>query len=269
MLNKKIVFLSILSAIIMITIGFSSAVAKNTTTKSEKIVFETKIYTGLNVEKKLTELTLEEAEEIKKIINDLETALIQNDVEAIAIYKTILQDKGIIDEKSSKFIRPEKESAELSDDISNSMCYFHAMGVGLLLFPFENRILEAITEAARNIAEQTDNPIAAVIIALVVFILLFVLFCLPVMIVTHLVPVRIMMPSAKIQLKNGKMWTRGTEGFKKVETSGETIEADLSYFTGITISTLPISVNDGSEEENDAKGFMFVSGFAFKVEPSD
>lgn len=254
----------------MITIGFSSAVAKNTTTTSEKIVFETKTYNGLNVEKKLTELSTEEADEIKQILIDLEDALLENDYESVIKYKKILQEKGIIDEKSSKFIKPQKESAELTDDISNSMCYFHAMGVGLLLFPLENRILEGITETARNAAEQTDNPIAGIIIALVIFILLFVIFCLPVMLVTHLIPARIMMPSAKVQLKNGKMWSRGTEGFKKVETSGETIEADLSYFTGITISTLPISINkDSEEDENEAKGFMFVSGFAFKVEPSD
>lgn len=267
-MDKKIVFLSVLSAILMITIGFSSAVAENTTGESEKIVFETKTYNGISFEKKLVELSEKEAEEVKQILVALEKAISKNDEKAVEEYKQILEEKGILDETSSKFIKPQKQDAELSDDISNSMCYFHTMGVGLLLFPLENRILEGIEETIRNAVEQTDNPIAAFIIAFVLFILLFVLFCLPVMLVTHLVPFRVMMPSATVQLKNGKMWSRGAEGYKKVETSGETINADLSYFTGITISTLPISINDDSEEEKDNKGFMFVSGFAFKVEPS-
>lgn len=251
----------------MVTIGFSSAISKNTTTQSEKIVFKTTIHNGLSKEKRLIELTEKEAEEIKQLLYNLDEALSNNDEEAVAEYKTILKQKDIIDEKSSKFIKTQENVPQLTDDISNSMCYFHTMGIGLLLFPLENKILEGIEEAARNAAEQADTPIA-LIAALVIFILLFVLLCLPVMIVTHLVPFRVMMSSAKIQLKNGNMWSQGTEGYKKVEASGETIEADLSYFTGITISTLPISVNDDSEEENEAKGFMFVSGFAFKVEPS-
>lgn len=269
MLNKKIVFLSILSAILMITIGFSSAIAKNTTTKSEKIVFETKVFNGLRLEKNLVELSIEESEEIKQILLDLDEAIRNNDEESILKYKTILKEYGIIDEMSSRFILPQNTADLLNNDVSNSMCYFHAVGSGLIIFPIEQEIFNKINAAARNTAEQTDNPLAKIIIYLVVFILLFVLFCLPVIIFTRLIPFRIMVPSATVQLQEGRMWTRGAQGYKEVTTDDETISVELSYFTGVTISMLPFSFNSESEEDNERNSFMFASGFAFKVELSE
>jgi len=119
-----------------------------------------------------------------------------------------------------------------------------------MLFPVETEIIEWIQ---KNIEEQ-DSFLAGFVLML----LLLVLFYLPVMLVTHLIPFRIAMPHSQVDLNSGTM-NVGDQEFTPP------IKVNLTSFTGITISMPKTSTGNESEDDSSG-GFLFVKGYAGKVE---
>lgn len=146
--------------------------------------------------------------------------------------------------KSTKFFESEN-----GDNISNSMCYFNAIGKGIMLFPLGVKIWEAIVRAVRNASSALE--------ALIIYLALVPLFAL-VVLITHLIPFRILMPVGIINMQQGRISSLGLMGFKRVIVDTEPVDVNLSWFTGITFN-IPFSENP----------ILFVSGFAVQVVESD
>lgn len=269
-MKKKIVILSAIVAILIVIGGFSPTIVSKDlkmSSRSETIIAEVNRYYGFDSEPIYTELTLEEAEEIKQILINLNEAIENNDEEAIDQYEVILNEKGLFGDeyqeffsyntysekmKSARFPDLEKYLGDQNgDNVSNFMCYFNAIGKGIMIFTLGLRVWEAIIKAVENVS----NPIGKIILflALVPFFILIVAL-------THIIPFRILMSVGHIQMKDGRISSLGLMGFKdvKVEEGDPIVKVNVSWFTGITFN-LPFGENP----------FLFTSGIALRVEESD
>jgi hypothetical protein len=80
------------------------------------------------------------------------------------------------------------------------------------------------------------------------------------MLLTNLIPFRILAPNGIISIKNGSMSSLGLNGFKRATVGVDSVGVNLSWFTGITINIPPI---------NDRKSFLFISGIAMEVKQTE
>ena len=269
-MKKKIVILSAMVAILIVIGGLSPTIVSKDikiSSKGETIVAEVNRYYGKSSEPIYTELTLEEAEEIKQILINLNEAIENNDEQAIDQYEAILNEKGIFGEeyqeffsyntynekmKSARFPDIEKYLGDQNgDNLSNFMCYFNAIGKGIMIFTLGLRVWEAIIRAVEN----ASSPLAGFIILLAL-----IPFFILVVALTHIIPFRILMPVGHIEMKDGRISSLGLMGFKdvKVEEGDPIVKVNVSWFTGITFN-LPFGENP----------FLFTSGIALRVEESD
>ena len=268
-MKKKIVILSAMVAILIVIGGLSPTIVSKDlkmSSKGDTITAEVNRYYGFDSEPIHTELTLEEAEEIKQILINLNEAIENNDEEAIDQYELILNEKGIFGEdyqeffsyntyaekmKSARFPDLEKYLGDQNgDNISNLMCYFNALGKGIMLFTIGLRVWAGIKRAVEN----ASSPLAGFILllALIPFLVLVIL-------ITHIIPFRILLPVGHMEMKDGRISSLGLMGFKdvKVVEGEERIAVNVSWFTGITLN-LPFGENP----------FLFTSGIALRVEES-
>ena len=105
-MKKKIVILSAMVAILIVIGGLSPTIVSKDlkmSSKGDTITAEVNRYYGFDSEPIHTELTLEEAEEIKQILINLNEAIENNDEEAIDQYETILNAKGIFGDEYQKY----------------------------------------------------------------------------------------------------------------------------------------------------------------------
>jgi len=89
---------------------------------------------------------------------------------------------------------------------------------------------------------------------------------LVIMFITHIIPFRICMPIATINMENGTISATGLGGSQTVnvnETS-PSHQVTIGGFTGVTVS-IP-SILGG---ESELKGFMFISGFSLLASSKD
>jgi hypothetical protein len=268
---KKIIIISGLVAILIILGGLSpSIVSKDIVPiqldeEIETITVEVNKYYGKQ-ETIYTDLTFEEIEELEKILTILDEAILKNDEKTIKECEKSLNEKGIFGDKyenfySHDFISKKFRSSRLSkfsrilplngDDLSNLMCYFHARGQGMFFFFAELNILQNIVDAMNNASGLIE--------AFIIFFALLPIYVM-IMLLTHVVPFRILMPKGICRMDDGKMTSIGLKGVKTVEatSSNESVMLNLSFFTGITISW-PIEDNN----------ILFVSGFAVSVSEPD
>lgn len=268
-MRRKIIFLSTAVAVLIILSGLSTTIcAKDIelSNKNEKLMVEVNRYYGGNSEPIFTEITYEEAEEIKEMLINLNEAIDNNDEEAISYYESVLNEKGLFGNKYQEFYSNDEvnemmKKSQLNrlmnyfpkdngDNISNYLCYFHAVGNGFMYFTLAVNMVEAIT----RIIENASSQLAAFILflALIPFLALILIF-------TSLIPFRILMPIGILNMRQGKISSLGLGGYKSVEvTEPDSVNVNVSYFTGITLS-LPIGENP----------FVFISGIAADVRETD
>jgi len=258
-MNNKIPFLCIFSVLILIISFYSPAVLASKNTENQELV-EVKINNCIygSIKQNIKYLTIKEVKEIKQILLEYDKAIEENNFDQIAKCESWLKDKGILNEKQflilSLLNRYQGYSIITSNaDISESNLKFSAIGNGFMVFPLEKQIIDWIQEQAEN----QENFIAGFVIML----LLIVLFYLPVMLVTHLIPFRIAMPHSQVTLNSGTMKIGDQDVIPPVKVN-------LTSFTGITISTPNFSMNNESRD-NSSAGFLFVNGYAGKVEKVD
>lgn len=267
-MRKKIVILSAAVAVLIILGGLSPTICSvdvEILQKNETIMIEVNRYYGRDSEPIYSEVSYDEAEEIKEILISLNEAIENNDEEAISQYETILNEKGIFGDnyqeffsydtvnqkmEFSRYSRLLKHLESNGDNISNSLCYFNAIGQGAMLFTLGLKIWEAIVRAVEN----ASSPLAGLIILLALF-----PFLVLVMIFTHLIPFRILMREGALTLRNGTISSLGLMGSKKLIVGPENVDVELSWFTGLTI-------NFQFWGENP---FLFVSGIALEVKETD
>ena len=184
----------------------------------------------------------------------LSEAIKNNDEETIFICKKNLEDQGVLPKNNLVFLLTHNSNKPVfGGNISNSNCVFSALGEGHIIFKKEAEMFDWIFEQAN----QQDTLIGKI----VVLIIDMILFGIPVMIMTHLIPFRIK-TVLNVELNSGRMTTDGTQGHKTVEVHAEDepLIVNLTSFTGITISPLFIQ-RDNSSDAN----FVFTWGWAAEV----
>ncbi|KYK24466.1 hypothetical protein AYK24_06165 [Thermoplasmatales archaeon SG8-52-4] len=267
-MRKKVIIISALISALIILSGLSTTICAVDIEKiqqNEAIKVEVNQYLGGTPNTIISELDYEEAQIIREILISLNTAIENNDEAAISQYEKILNDKGIFGEKYQEFLSYDAYNEKMDfakysrytkfledrngDNISNQLCYFNAIGQGILLTSITLRLWEAIVRAAEN----ASSPLAGIIILLALL-----PFLALVVVLTNLIPFRILMAQGALTLRNGTISSLGLLGSKKVTVGPEGIDVNFSWFTGITIN-IPFTENS----------FLFVSGFALDVKETD
>jgi len=257
-MKKGIVFLCVFAAAIIVLAGVSSAVVSvdpEYKMNHDKILVEMNRYRRNGKDTVLTELNNEEVAYLKTCLIKLNDALERDDEVEILKYEKILNDKGILGDTYQK-IRSDSLSSRLlhfsrlrplplDDTLSNSLCYVHATGEGIMIFT----IGIILTELLYSILSNASSFLEALVLGLVLL-----PFYVLVFLATHLIPFRILLPIGTIGVENGTISTIGLDGFHTSEITGNMTKLDVYGFTGITIS-LPGT--------NQSKEFLFVSGFSF------
>ena len=266
-MKRKIGFLSISIALIIILAGISPVVGSidiEEIINNENIIVEVNKYLGGKPESILTELSYEEAEELKEILINLNKGIEENDEIAISIYEKILNDRGFFGKEYQKFFSRNsifekikshqypgvlKQFETLNgDNISNTLCLFNAIGKGIIVFPLGLKIWEAIVEIVTN----ASSPLAGLILLIALLPILVM-----VMLFTHLIPFRILMSRGVVLMNQGSVSSLGLNGLKRLKVT-EQVSVNLSWFTGITFN-IPFTNNS----------FCFVSGIAARVYEGD
>jgi hypothetical protein len=264
-MDKKIVFVSLATAVIILLTGLTPVLASNKgnlqAIKNDLVTIEVNQYLGRGTKQIDTTVTTSEAKEIRQYLLELYNAQERNDHQAIATFEALLNEKGIFGESYQKFYSNNDDmtliektrllqihSSLAGENISNRFCYFNAIGEGLVAWWLALSFWQAIVTALKNIS----NPIGAIILLIALLPLALV-----VMLLTNLIPFRILAPIGALTLKNGTISALGLNGFQRVTVGSEYYGVNLSGFTGITINIPPI---------NNRTAFLFVSGFALKAE---
>lgn len=255
----KIPLLCILSVLILIISFYSPVVFASKNTDNQEYV-EVKINNSIygSIKQDIRYLTVVKVKETKQILLEYDKAIEENNFDRISECESWLKENGILDDKQLIILSLLKRYQGSSGTTSNlyyseSNCKFSAIGNGFMVFPLEKQIIDWIQEQAEN----QENPIAGFVIML----LLLVLFYLPVMFVTHLIPFRIGMSQSQVTLNSGTMKIGDQDIIPPVKVN-------LTLFTGLTISTPHLSGDNKSGDGNNG-GFLFVYGYAGKVEEVD
>jgi len=267
-MKKNIVIICVGIVAILLLSGISPAVGSLDTKQLEQnnnIIVEVNKYLGGKSSTILTDVPQEQAEELEEILINLNLAIENNDENAIAIYEKILNEKGFFGKEYQKIlsknsifekIKSSKYSGIFNnleksngDNLSNTLCFFNAIGKGVIIFPLALKFWEAIVEIVKN----ASSPLAGLIL-LLVFLPLLVLIIL----FTDLIPFRILMSEGVILMDSGTITSIGLNGFKRLKVETEEVHVNVSWFTGITFN-IPFT----------NRSFMWVSGIAGKVYESD
>jgi hypothetical protein len=266
---KKVIVISTLVVALIVLGGISPSICSKDiepikiSQEVETVTVEVNKYYD-NHETIFTELTLEEIKQLEIVLTRLDEAIENSDEKTIQECEEILNGKGLFGNgyeefyskdtiseklKSSRLSKYARHLGQNGDDLSNLMCYFHATGQGMFFFWVELSILESILNVMQNASTLIE--------LLVLFIALMPFYAIG-MLMTHIVPFRILMPKGVCRLDAGRVTSIGLKGHKKaIPDNNESIMLNVSGFTGITISW---------PAENNS--FLFVSGIAVRVTES-
>jgi hypothetical protein len=264
-MNKKIILLSLAAVALVLLTGFTPALAspKNNllALKNDLVTIEVNHYIGRQTKQIQTKVTVQDAEEIRQYLKELYDARERNDHQAILKYETLLNQKGIFGDSYQNIYSktnsiPALKQTKLQsyfatgagENISNNFCYFNALGEGIVAWWLAAKIWEGIVRIIKNASSA--------IVALILYIIFLPIFVVT-LLLTNLIPFRILTPVGILYLRNGTISTLGANGLQRVTVGEEGFNVNLSWFTGITINILPTE---------NRKSFLFVSGFALKAE---
>jgi len=264
-MDKKIAIISVFAAVIILLMGFTPALASNKNNlpviKTDLVTIEVNHYLGRYTEQTRTTVTTSEAEEIQFYLTELFKAQERSDYQAISKYESLLRKKGIFEQHYQKIFsknavqslfetihRPFPVISTAGENISNRLCYFNAIGEGIVLWWLGLQVLEGIVKILKN----ASNFLEAFILLLI-----FLPFLVLTLVFSNLIPFRILAPTGALALKNGMISCLGLNGFQRRMVGAESYGVNLSWFTGITINFLP---------SNNRTAFLFVSGMALKAE---
>jgi hypothetical protein len=264
-MKKNMIAASSLCVIVVVLAGFTPALATKPTTpiiNQTTIPIEATRYEGMNPVRTITSVSPADAWQIKQCLIELYNAQEKGDRITITRCIAVLKNKGIaIDTRDQNMLLPRGVPSfgktpvpgvpqdAAADNITNAVCFFNAIGQGMLYGTFAIKFIKSVASAIDN---QTS--------VLAKFILLLVLLPLVMVVIllNDLIPFRIMMPAGALVLANGTVSSIGLLGVKRMKVNATQIGVNVSWFTGLTINIPPL--------KNESKPFTFVSGFAAKVE---
>jgi len=241
-------------AAVLFLVVFSPVVYSEESGHQESVVVKASRVGVNGVVETLTEMSYDDACKLREFLIELNNAIERGDLQTIKEYESQLNEMGLFGNVYQKIPLKGVSAADAGDNISNSLCYFHAAGRGTILFTLGVKMVEFITNAVKNASSFIEG--------LAIIIVLLALFA-PFLLVTYLVPFRIMMPVGVINMESGSISSFGLDGHKKVFVDeSNPLSVTVRGFSGITIS-IP------SGQNNESNGFLFVSGFSLSVEESD
>ena len=238
---------------------------------NETLTIETNLYNSRVPKKLLTECTESEILEIIDTLENLNQAIEESNEEEIQNCQEILKEKGLFGKYKYDFFSNEEftetydtysqgrfsnyQENTLNGDLDNMFCYFNAIGEGIMVSQLGIKAFEAF----QRIVSNASGFLEAFILTLI-----FLPFVLVIMVLTGLIPFRILMPEGLVYMEDGRLSTLGINGFKRVtvEDGDPPVSVNLSFFTGLSIS-IPGNADTGR------KAFTFVSGPAIRVYDSD
>ncbi|HEC82106.1 MAG TPA: hypothetical protein ENI42_06780 [Thermoplasmatales archaeon] len=235
---------------LFILVMFSPVVYSKEIYQQRSVVVEVNRVSVYGVKRVLSEMSYGDACKLKELLIKLNDAIDKGDSQAVEEYEAQLNEMRLFDNTNLRIpVKGVSTVDVMEDNISNSLCYFHAAGKGTILFTLGVKIVELITNAIKNASSLIE--------ALAIAIALLAIFA-PFLLITYLVPFRIAMPISVVDLESGRMATLGLNGCKKVVVDeNNPLSVTLRWFSGVTVN-IPFG--------QDNESFLFVSGFAFSVE---
>ena len=224
------------------------------------LTITTTIYRFIYKEEISTEVTEEEAAEIRDYLENLHIALVEGDKNSIVKYESILGEKGILGKHNEIFSKkgvmgiPERfnsiiSSTSTSKDIENTFCIVNAEGHGNLTF-FSEAVLEYFM--AVGVVMLLVGLILLPLLPFALILLLGSALAMPVArLISHLVPFRVFNSWIGMNLVDGSCSIQGGNGTQDLTAPLNVI---LRGFAGITIN-FPIGENP----------YLFVSGFSLET----
>lgn len=260
------IVVSSLCVIVVVLAGFTPALALKPvtpTTRSTTVPIEVIRYRGISPVRTIETVSSADAWQIKQCLIELYNAQERSDRIMISHCIAVLRSRGIaIDTRDQNLLSPRSTIPSFgktsfsgfprgaaADNISNAVCFFNAIGQGMLYGTLATKFIQEVANAIRN---QT-SVLAALVLLLVMLPLILV-----VILINDLIPFRIMMPTGALVLANGTVTSIGLLGVKRMKVNATQIGVNISWFTGLTINIPPL--------KNESKPFTFISGFAAKVE---
>jgi hypothetical protein len=250
-MKKTLVSIGILAVCIILIPIASPLVYSHAVTQQKTIPIETLVNSETGRRMHTTCLSSSEVEELRQVLIMLDDALAKKDSREILYYETMLKSKGIIPatyhfETTKPFLEPRYQTIRQhllsapEDTISNSMCYVHATGTGLLVFTIGVLLVLPVI----LLVTYFGLEILTLLLPLLILLL----------IATHMIPFRVLLPVGVIILEEGSISAVGSAGSQQITVDAPSVQVNLIGFTGITIN-IPSS--------NLTQGFLFVSGFSF------
>ena len=261
-MKKKVLIGSIFAAAIIIIVSFTPAVCAENLNSKKIVTIKTTYYQFLTKEEIINEVSEEEAEQIMDILEQYRQSLIQGDKKLIEKFESILIDKGIIGENhktsSKKDIKSLileryrsmtiKKSSSLVDE--NRLCFVNARGQGNLSYMFDEAFESLAAAGILLLLLCIILPPFMPILGLPAIFLL--LSGLAGLVITHLIPFRILYPKLFMHLTDGDCSINGLNGSQQYPAP---VTAIFYGFSGLTVNFF--TGNPSS---------VFLLGFAFRSE---
>lgn len=264
-MKKKTIIINVFASVLILVVGFTPALESEKTNlpviQTDLVTIEVNHYLGRQQKQIRTSVTATEAEEIKFYLTELYKAQERNDYPTISKYEALLNEKGIVGPQVQKIMsknaarsligtryHPISLTSTAGENISNRLCYFNAIGEGVVLWWLGLQVWEGITKLIKNASSFFE--------AFILFIVFLPLLLLT-LVLSNLIPLRVLAPIGVLALRNGTISCVGLNGVQKVTAGVEPYEVNLSWFTGVTINFLPTT---------NHTAFLFVSGMAIKAE---
>jgi hypothetical protein len=250
---KKLIASSSILIICILLIPMASPLVYSQNISTQKTIsIQTNINSETSSQKQTTYVSSSDVEELRQLLILLDDALTRKDSKEIHYCETILKSKGILPAtyqfettKPALESRYQKLGQHLlpllgDDNISNSLCYVHATGTGMIFFTVGLLLI-------------IPTLILMGMFGVGILNVLLPLYLL-IMFITHLIPFRVLLPVGALIIDNGNVSAVGVSGSQHITVNTSSVQINLVGFTGITIN-IPSS--------NSTQGFLFVSGFSF------
>ena len=246
-MKKKTAFVSFFATAIIVLVTLPPVVSEKVLWSQDEhmIPIVTRIYQRHGIREIITEVPEREVNRVKQCLERLNDALEKSDKKEILACVSFLRERQVFDRANEEIYSllkkpfepstvsttfPKQSFSAAETSISNFLCYVNVVGGGLMFFTVGH-----ILAALANMGIMLPFP-----------------FYIIVLILTHLIPVRILLPIGSINLEEGKISAFGLGGLQRKVVANETIGVALLGFTGITIN-IPFG---------ETQGFLFVSGFS-------
>lgn len=250
---KKPQIIALVLCISLLALTFNGIITADETADQDILPLQINYYlAGMPTKSTTQQLPSTDYITVTTLLTDLQNALTHNDQNQIESLTCQLQEYNIDLEQKSlspNTLNIPQNTNPISQEINNTFCYFHAAGTGNIVFALGVLVWEWLTSQVTNLSSAIE---------LIILLLITVPLWVPVLIINHLIPFRIMMLKSAVSITDGKITTIGTQGMKQDQlTPSNPATVDLRLFTGITL-TIP-RLNSEQEVEDS---FIFVSGLA-------